>query len=214
MSHIAKSDFYACVRNNYKNHTLSGSFIYYEWVRPGTPENLKYFHNLLGINLRTDTYGDIAWILQLESQNYITLFGNDFERISKNVDISIDDIVRMSKEKYSSWSIWENNNPIDIHEYVELFNNFTENEKRIFRYWIHALLNTLWSVNMDAIENIPVFSIILNERNKIIATEIQNDVHKNIYATYWALHSNGIIHELISKDQNWEIKEISSCSPY
>jgi len=53
-------------------------------------------------------------------------------------------------------------------------------------------------------KNIPVFSIILDKRNNLLADAIISSPVPNIYIHYGALHYAGVLARLKEKDSRWQ----------
>jgi hypothetical protein len=71
---------------------------------------------------------------------------------------------------------------------------------------LSSLQNSFW--------NKILFEIILEWRNKVVAEEIINTQEKNIFATYWALHFDGVLKLLQESDPNWKIVSQKDFFPF
>lgn len=208
MMHIASPHFYDTIMADMRKLVGQEYVFFYEGVRPGTDESLERLSALLGTDVSPEMYDMIAQFASLESQN-----PSDFTSIlpSTNVDISTDDIVRIAEEQNIQ-------TPSDVsQDLIQKLEARYPTMNPAQRYIVHvvsrALMNMMLRIyeSPDVIANleaqIPVFSVILGERNKNIARTIENSPSQKIYMHYGALHYSGVLKLLQEKDSRW--KEMS-----
>lgn len=92
MAHIASEKFYAGVKEDIANARKDGYVLFYEGVKPGTPENAKKFDALMGFKFDKKLYDSMSKLYGLVPQKQDEIAGTPDPR-DKNVDVSIDDIV-------------------------------------------------------------------------------------------------------------------------
>lgn len=130
---------------------------------------------------------------------------------STNVDISTDDIITIAERENIS---------VPTQTQTDLFNKLdiyyprmNSAQKYVAQVFSRAVMNMLLRVyerpNLIAqLEGqIPVFSVILGERNKNIASTIEATPSQKIYIHYGAMHYAGVLALLQANDPRW--KEIS-----
>ncbi len=206
--HIASESFYDDVAHDMRRLVGQEYVFFYEWVRPGTAESLERLGALLGTDVSPEMYDTLGRLARLESQK-----PEDFIGIlpSTNVDISTDDIVRISEEQNIG-------TPTDvsvdlIHQLENYYPSMNPTQKYIAYVFSRAMMNMILRVyeRPDIIQKleaqVPVFSVVLWERNKNIARAIEESPSQKIYMHYGALHYAGVLSLLQQKDPRW--KEIS-----
>ena len=208
MMHIASPFFYEEVRADMQKLVGREYVFFYEGVRPGTEESLERLGALLGTDVSPEMYDALGRLAGLASQK-----PEDFIAIlpSTNVDISTDDIVRIAQEQNIQNP---SETPTDLIQKIEqYYPTMNPAQKYIAYVFSRAAMNMILRVyeRPDIIqrlqEQIPVFSVILGERNKNIALTIEASPSQNIYMHYGALHYSGVLELLQQKDPRW--KEIA-----
>lgn len=216
MAHIWSDDFYWKIRNNVINYKKDWYVLFFEWVKPGSTVNNDKFNKMLGINFSKETYIDLSKLYWLRAQNnkdFLWLV-NDKDY---NVDTTIDEIVSQYEAKY--WVVTKMQNevikqevPFDVEKYVaEIVSTLNDREMKILIYVNRAIMNFI--VKSQAIQDFAlektgsknVFDIILNNRNKILATEIEKSEHNKMYVLYGLLHFKWVFEILQKSDSNWRI---------
>lgn len=220
MVHIWSQNFYDNIENNIREFKKNWWVLFFEWVKPGTEENMEKFNQAMWINFDEDLYKNFSklyWVTFQDNNQFLWLENElDF-----NIDLSVDDIIKLYKEKNI-----ENNKqknywvPIDANkEILDTLSNLNEKELKILVYLNQAILNMIiWSESTqwflsDNFTNKELFEVILDERNKILVNEIQKSEYKKIYITYWLLHFKWVLKELQKLDPKWEIIEIKYLYP-
>lgn len=206
--HIASPTFYADIRADMQRLVGQDYVFFYEGVRPGTTENLEKLGTLLGTDISPEMYDTIGKVAGLVSQT-----PEAFTAIlpSTNVDISTDDIVRIAESTNISVPT---TSQTDLFHQLELYYpRMNSSQKYIAQAFSRAAMNILLRVyeRPDLIAQlemqIPVFSVILWERNKNIVSTIESTPSQKIYIHYGAMHYAGVLALLQAKDPRW--KEIS-----
>jgi hypothetical protein len=217
MSHIGTENFYICAWSGISLLSNSGFQIYYEGVGSGTVENMKTFQKMLWIEFTDTLYESFAQSIWMQSQKYESFISSEILRTAKNVDIWIDSIVTIANSKYGS-GFYKESTPLSIEaNIIEWISQMTENEKRVYAYFIRGLLNMMANSYQDISVfwmNSEIIDIILHERNKVISQRIQTSSDKKIIAFYGALHFNWIFEELKKQDIRWKVVHIDNCYPY
>lgn len=92
MAHIASQGFYDGVKEDIANARKEGYVLFYEGVRPGTPENAKKFDALMGFKFDKKLYDSMSKLYGLVPQKQEEIAGTPDPR-DRNVDVSVDDII-------------------------------------------------------------------------------------------------------------------------
>lgn len=206
--HIASSSFYDTVRADMQKLVWQEYVFFYEGVRPGTEESLERLWTLLGTDVSPEMYDTLGRLAGLESQNLEEFLGI---LPSTNVDISTDDIVRIAEEQ----NIWTPTEiPPDVIEKIEAYYpRMNETQKYVVYVFSRAMMNIILRVyeRPDIVEKlemqVPVFAVILWERDANIVRFIEVSPSQKIYMHYGALHYTGVLAGLQQKDPRW--KEVS-----
>lgn len=220
MVHIGSESFYNQVKENLKKYKEEGWVYFFEWVKPWTQENMSAFNDAIWIEFDTDLYENFSklyWVTFQDTESFLWIV-NDLDF---NVDVDIDEIIRLYKEKNT---IEENNKPysppIDANkEILNTLSNLNERELKILVYLNQAILNLIiWSDSLqwtlsENFNNKNLFDVILNWRNKVIVDEIQKSEYKKIYITYWLLHFKWVLAWLQEQDPRWQIIETKYLYP-
>lgn len=203
--HIASSSFYDTVRADMQKLIWQDYVFFYEGVRPGTDESLERLSTLLGTDVSPEMYDTLSRLAGLEPQN-----PEEFTGIlpSTNVDISTDDIVRIAGEQ----NIWNPTEiPTDVIKKIETYYpRMNKAQKYISYVFSRAVMNIILRVyeRPDIVEKleiqVPVFAVILGERNANIVRTIEASPSQKIYMHYGALHYAGVLAGLQQKDPRWQ----------
>jgi len=138
-----------------------------------------------------------------------------------NIDLSIDEIMDLYKKKNISNNVKKKYSPpINANkEIINTLSQMNEKELKILIYLNQAILNLIisndniqWAMSANFV-NKELFDVILNERNKILVSEIQKSNYEKIYITYWLLHFKWVFEELKKQDPKWEIIETKYLYP-
>lgn len=230
MSHIWSEKFYKKIKENLTNYKKSWYVYFYEWVKPGTEENMDKFNEAIWIQFDKDLYENFSklyWVTFQDNSIYYNLINNlDF-----NVDVGIDWIIKeydknpQTLKKPLSWILSpledkESTNPIDINsKIIKKLSELNDKQLRVLVFINKAILNALIKSDStqelisDNFANKQLFNVILDWRNKVISKEIINSKYNKIYVTYWKLHLKWVLKLLQENDKTWKIinkKEIIS----
>jgi len=179
---------------------------FYEGVRTGTPESIEKLSELMGMNVSEKMYRIFAEMGGLITQN-----GDVFLGIlpSTNVDLSTDEIITLAGEQNIVASAGvSNENIIDVFE--KSFPSMNAFQKNIIRIMSRGMMNILLrtytnpALTQELQRSIPVFDIILHQRNDLVVESIIASPIPNIYIHYGALHYEGIFAKLKEKDSRWQ----------
>lgn len=204
MIHIASPGFYDDIAHDMENLRGRDFVFFYEWVEQGTPESIVELSSLMGVNITEKMYSvfaQMAWLSLQETQRYIWIVP------STNVDLSTDEIVALAKEANITPPLSSEKNILAIIE--KNYPQFTTFQKTIAQILTRGSLNILLkiytkpSLKKDLKAQVPVFDIILDQRNNLLAWAILDSPVPNIYIHYWALHYAGVLGILAKKDPRW-----------
>lgn len=101
MAHVASDSFYSGVRDELGRARKDGYVLFYEGVRPGTPENSKKFEEMVGFRIGKELYEVMARLYGLSPQDMADIVPS-FDPRDRNVDVSVDDIVAYVESRSGS----------------------------------------------------------------------------------------------------------------
>ncbi len=218
MSHIWSSWFYREISEVLNKYRDNWYVFFYEWVRPWSKENHDKFNKLIWFNFSWETYTYLSKLYWLVNQNN-SLFLWNFQSLNKNVDISMDDIIKYYEER--GWKY--ENEIVKIQDIENQTNNLINSLNSVQLFFIQNVNKSIFSMFMknQKLQNIvqnnftnkDIFSIILDKRNEIIANEIINWEEKNIFVMYWMLHYNWVFDLLKKSDSKWRVENIIYFNP-
>lgn len=223
MSHIWTKKFYNQVVENLTNFKKEWWVYFYEWVKPGTSENLDKFNKAIWIKFDNDLYKNFSklyWVTNQDNRIFMWLVNNqDF-----NVDLNMDEIVTKYEEKMSTKPEWEkefkSKLPLDANKtIIESLAWLNDRELKVLVYINQAILNFIigsdstQTLLTDTFTNKDLFDVILGRRNEVLANEIINSKYNKIYVTYWLLHFKWVYKLLTEKDSKWQIITTNNLYP-
>lgn len=220
MVHIWSKEFYNEVLNNLRKYKEEWWVYFFEWVKPWNEENMKNFNKAIWIEFDWELYKNFSklyWVTFQDTSMFLWIVNNlDF-----NIDLSIDEIMNLYKKKNLENNIEKKYAaPINANkEIINTLSSMNEKELKILVYLNQAILNLIisndnvqWAMSKNFV-NKELFDVILNERNKILVSEIQKSEYEKIYITYWLLHFKWVLEELQKQDSNWKIIETKYLYP-
>jgi len=222
MSHIWTKDFYKQIKNEVIKYKKDWYVYFYEWVKPGSKENMEAFNKAIWIQFDKDTYkyfSKLYWVENQDNSIFLWLVNNK----DYNVDLSIDQIMKLynkkTKQNLKDKEI-TNKKVVDLNkEVTKSLAWLNEKQLTIIRFINKAFLNfimkndKLQDTIMDNFANKNLFNVILDERNKNLAKEIENSPYKKIFITYGLLHFNWVFNLLKQDDPKWKIIKIKYFYP-
>lgn len=213
MSHIAKKDFYNQIKENIRIYKTSSGVYFYEWVKPWSKESSQKFDEALWVNFTPDLYKHMSKLYGVTFQD-----NNDFiglvNNLDFNVDLTLDEIVKIYEKKVTKSNIEKKENTQIINASEQILNELSslnDKELQILIYVNQAILNVIIKNDSQAKElltyiwNTDLFSVILEDRNKNLVDSIIKSEYNKIYITYWLLHFDWIYKLLQKNDTNWKI---------
>ncbi|MDD3301943.1 MAG: hypothetical protein PHN31_00165 [Candidatus Gracilibacteria bacterium] len=223
MSHIGSENFYNQIKQEINNVKKTGGVLFYEGVKQGSKESNEKFNQAIGIDFNQDLYKNMSKLYGITYQENDIFLGIQ-NNLDYNIDLSIDEIIKLYDKKAQESKIQNSNNNnkeiIDINkEMINTLNQFNNKELSIIIYINKALLNLIIKNNAKLqplildIGNKNLLDIILNERNKNLASEIIKSKYDKIIVTYGLLHFDGVYNLLKENDSNWKIKNIKYFYP-
>ena len=204
MIHIGSASFYEDIQRDMENLRGREFVFFYEGVESWTAESVAELSRLTGIEVSEKMYAvfaQMSWLVLQDIERYKDIIP------STNVDISTDEIIAFAQEA----QIWAPL-PIENDLFVQLadkYPEFNEFQKRTLRIISRGFLNILLRTYTNpALEKnlkaqLPIFDIILDKRNTILAEAIIESPVPNIYIHYGALHYAGVLAILQEKDPRW-----------
>lgn len=211
MMHIASPDFYTDVRNDMQKLEKEDYVFFYEGVKSGSPESLAKLSRFMGTTVSPEMYDVLAEVAGLTFQG-----DESFTGIipSTNVDLTTDEIVKLAEKNATGFPVEKEADFINILK--KYYPDFTPLQKKISIILARGIMNMLLRTYTDPAlaqgmkDTIPIFNIILDERNKHLAEAIETSPNQHIYIHYGALHYAGVLKLLQEKDPRW--KEVSRVS--
>lgn len=220
MVHIWSKKYYNDVINNLRKFKEEWWVYFFEWVKPGSEENMNAFNNAIWVEFDENLYKNFSklyWVTFQDTSMFLWIINNlDF-----NVDLSVDQIMQLYNKKNREKNLIKTyNTPIDANkEIIKTLSTLNEKELKILVYLNQAILNLIignddlqWILSNN-FTNKELFEVILDERNKILVNEIQKSKYDKIYITYWLLHFKWVFEELKKQDPKWEIIETKYLYP-
>jgi len=126
---------------------------------------------------------------------------------STNIDISTDEIIALAEDENIKAPLEQETNILSYLE--EKYPDFTPFQKHIAlivsRGLLNILLRTYTNPELEQAlkKELPIFEVILDKRNEILAQSIIDSPVPNIYIHYGALHYSGVLKILKEKDPRW-----------
>lgn len=212
MSHIGSNEFYIQVQSNLRAYKNAWWVYFFEWVRPGTPENMEAFNEALGIEFDPELYKNFSQLYGVSHQDN-SIFFDLVNDLDFNVDLSIDDIMEIyNSSKTSIPKHFSSAQTVDINSEIEfILRTIPPRQLAILQYLNKAILNLM--IKSDGIQeaitnnygNPKIFEVILSGRDQVLAQAILESEYPKIYTTYGLLHFEGVLELLQQEDENWKI---------
>lgn len=209
MIHIANPDFYERIKQDILFAKQDNYVYFFEWVKPWTPESHTAFNEALWVEFNPELYknfSELYWVVAQDNSQFLWL-ENDLDF---NVDMNMDTIMQLYKQKVSPNESKIPSEIIDANaEIIKTLSSLNPIQKKILVYVNQAILNFFTkndSIRNAILENLwnqDIFSIILDERNVLIADEISSSQYNKIYITYGLLHFQWVFELLKKQDPNW-----------
>ena len=219
MSHIGTERFYEEVRNNIREAKNNGYVLYFEWVQPGTEENMEKFNKILGVKFDAELYENFSklyWLVHQDNDSLLWLVNDE----DYNVDLWIDAIIEIYREKYPEDVIDEDRELLAAStEITKLLATLNPRQLSILIYVNQAIINTIIKYDglrqkiLDISGSSNIFDVILNNRNIHLVNEISESPHEKIFTTYGLMHYSWVLEELQKRDNNWKLIETQYLYP-
>lgn len=212
MIHIGRKEFYEEVKSHIYTLKENGFVLFFEWVKPGSEENMDNFDKALWVQFTPDLYENFSKLYGVtfqDNSDFLWLVNNlDF-----NVDLSIDEIMSYYDAKQDkSEMVGLPKEAQDINGLLlDKLATLNEKELQILIYVNKAILNAI--IKSDGAKNSIIanfankdlFDIILHKRNDVVSEAIIESEYKKIVITYGLLHFEWILKNLQKNDPSWKI---------
>ena len=204
MMHIGSENFYAAVQRDMELLRGRDFVFFYEGVEPWTEESIAELSRLTGMEISETMYqlsAQMSWLVLQDIERYRSIIP------STNVDISTDEIVELARAAAIEYP-----EPLDaalITQITEIYPTLNDFQKKILQIISRGGLNLLLrmytnpALEQNLKSQLPVFEIILDKRNMILAEAILASPVPNIYIHYGALHYAGVLQILEERDPRW-----------
>ncbi len=214
MIHIANPEFYSTVEQDILFAKQDNYVYFFEWVKPGSQQSHDAFNEAIWVEFDADLYknfSELYWVVAQDNSQFLGLH-NDLDF---NIDMDMDQIMQLYQQKVSTSQQSQSKIPAEVldvnTEIITLLSELSPRQKKILVYVNQAMLNfftkneALRNTILKNLWNQDIFSVILDERNKIIADAIINSPHKKIHITYGLLHFEGVFELLKQNDPAWRL---------
>lgn len=160
---------------------------------------------LMGIDVSEKMYSvfaQIAGLIIQDADRYIGIIP------SRNVDLSTDEIVALAEA-----SNIQSPPPMEstlLETLERKYPTLTPFQKTLAQIMSRGILNVLLktytnpTLEQNLKQQLPVFDILLDQRNEVLVTAILESPVPNIYIHYGALHYPGVLKMLVEKDPRWK----------
>lgn len=217
MSHIASSQFYTWVQAAIWVAKKENFVLFFEWVRPGSEENLEKFNQAIWVDFNPSLYENFSklyWVTHQNNEDFLWILNdNDF-----NIDLDIDTIMSLYNKKIDKNSISLEETNIEVPDVstdiIEILTEMSDKQLAIMRYINKSILNFLIKHKSlrDAIisnfGNQDLFAVILDDRNTHLVENINQSEYNKIIVIYGLMHFEWVFDLLQSEDENWRIERI------
>lgn len=218
MSHIWSQTFYDEVKRDIGIAKKDGFILFYEWVRPWTEQSLREFNEAIWVEFSPDLYKNFSklyWVAHQKNPEFFWILNDkDF-----NIDLDINTIMSIYKQKTWTTEIdtskrWEQQVADISRDIIDQLSNLSEKELAVMRYVNKSVLNFIIKnagarnaiLNMSG--NQDLFSVILDERDAHLVSNILSSEASNIFVMYGMMHFDGVYQLLQEQDEKWEIQSI------
>jgi len=198
MSHIASSQFYTWVQAAIWVAKKENFVLFFEWVRPGSEENLEKFNQAIWVDFNPSLYENFSklyWVTHQNNEDFLWILNdNDF-----NIDLDIDTIMSLYNKKIDKNSISLEETNIEVPDVsTDIIEILTEmSDKQLA---INAIISNFG--NQD------LFAVILDDRNTHLVENINQSEYNKIIVIYGLMHFEWVFDLLQSEDENWRIERI------
>lgn len=204
MMHIASPDFYSNIEEDMGKLVGKDVVFFYEGVQVGSEESLEELSSLMGSNISPEMYDTLASMAELIPQTE-DMFTNILPSV--NVDLTTDDIVALAGEANVPTV-----SPLEttiIDTLADRYPTMNSAQKFVVKSYARALMNMILRVYENPVfmetlyHEMPIFQIILNERNQYVVDTLLASPTETIYIHYGAMHFPWILTDLQVVDPWW-----------
>ena len=221
MSHIGSKDFYEEVKDSIKIAKQDGFILFYEWVRPGSQENINEFNEAIWIEFNADLYENFSKLYGVDHQKNPDFLGIENDK-DFNIDLDIDEIMSIYRKKIGTNQTdmpdmpdrWEKQVADVGKDIIDQLSDLSERELSLLRYINKSVLNFIVKnsefrdMMLATFWNEDLFSVILEERNIYLVESITSSEYSNIFVMYGLMHFDWVLELLQKKDPKWSIQSI------
>lgn len=223
MIHIGNENFYKSVNYDLENALADGYKLFYEGVKPSTPEADTWFANTVagndtsekykeitkacGINFQTEYFQSMLPNMEKNPEQHLiadvdtSQLKNEYDRLMRD-DNAFAFTVKLAENE-------PNKNPL-VHYFGDIINatrRVTEGPQRI----ADTVCNGTFAImlNPRRLSDGPLNKLILDFRNKHLANAILAEPNNKIYIAYGPAHLPGVLALLREADPRWELKTVT-----
>lgn len=222
MIHIGNEAFYKSVVYDLETALDNGYKLFYEGVKPSTPENDAWFAKTGAGAELGEKYQDITKVCGVKFQlDYLQLMAHDMEKnpdrhFTADVDTAqlkaeYDRLMRDDSAFAFTMKLTEDAQHQEpgskyVAKIIEFIKQNSEGQQRI----AGVLCRGVFALALDPTKTSdgPLNKLILDFRTHNLANAISADPSSKIYITYSAAHLPGVLTLLRKADPRWEIKSV------
>ena len=198
------------------------------WVQI-TPDLYEQFSKIYGVThqdnndflgIRNDKDVNIDLNIDEIVSLYLKKISPEKKKEYLDVSASTQNLLQNKYKTNTSSSSKETLSSTDITKtLLQRLSHMDETQLQIIQYVNKSLLNFI--IKQEKIRTFiithlgidDIFTVILDDRNKYIATEIIESSDVRIFAMYGVMHFDGILEELQKHDENWKIIDVEYSYP-
>jgi len=228
MLHVASENFYKAVIYDVEKAIADGYVLYYEAVQTETPESKEFFAKLTtaltgGADL-SGAYKAMSEACGLKFQSdYFTLLEADKKEHPERHVIADVDAIELKREYERLMNTdpafaqlhaddfkepaADGNTAANMASVIEWMNSGSEGQRKLSgiacRGWMTLSYGPKENEEPGKFE-----PIILDFRNRVLATRIIEDPHDRIFITYGSKHLTGVVELLQAQDPTWKVVSV------
>lgn len=217
MQHVATEVFFKSVIYDLEDALSRGSVAYYEGFKPSTPRNDKWFEGLVtgGADL-SGAYRELGEVCGLQFQSaYFALLGRDVREhptahVVADVDTAqlraeYDRLVRTDPAFAAAMREREAARTSSNGDGLETIVNFLRRGSEGQREIAGILCRGFMTYGTRRREGGELDKLILDYRNRVLASALLAEPRRRIYVTYGAEHLSGVMALLKKADPRWRV---------
>lgn len=223
MQHVGTERFYKSVVYDLEDALSRGNVLYYEGVRPSTPEADAWLNQTVtGGRDLGDAYRAIGGLCGLQFQNdYFQLLGRDAQVHPAShvvADVSTLDM----KQEFDRLMAYDpafakamtarpktdSSSPGTMESAIRFLKHGTDGQRAIAGILCRGFMTLSLSRSAAAQSHDPLDRVLLDFRNRQLAARLLAEPQRHIYLTYGAMHLAGLFALLRKSDPKWHVASV------